>query len=452
LTRPADDAQGPRPLAAVVVALALALGLVAVTCSTANDAPPRAPVASAAPVVELAPSARASASALVVVDAGVDAAAEAPIAVTGELGHFYAALRGLEQKTRAEHVRVEWLGDSHGASDFWSGRLRTALQKRFGDGGPGFVHLGYRAYRHEGVKMTVEGKWKSNPRGPSTILKTGDGVFGLGGMLWSSEDGAAHAVVALDDPALTGKVSWDLCYKLFGRDDGLAVTATGGARTLLRAKNADELHKVRHVGFTTTGAGAQIGVTPAGGHPELCGVVVEADAAAQPGVVLDTLAINGARMATPLAWEESSFAAELARRAPSLVVLEFGTNEAGDVNVKPAAYAAHLTKVMARIRRVVADVDCLVLAPTDRADAEERTPLVRDALRDGAAANGCAFFDTYAVMGGKGSIDAWRGETPPRAAKDGIHLTFRGYHEVGDKLVAQILAGYDGRTPGAAPP
>jgi lysophospholipase L1-like esterase len=227
----------------------------------------------------------------------------------------------------------------------------------------------------------------------------------------------------------------------------LSVVALGGGKTRVRAKHADELHRVRHVGFTTTGGGATLGVTTAGGNPELCGVVAETDPAAQPGVVLDTLGINGARMATPLAWEEASWSAELVRRAPSLIILQFGTNESGDIAVKPRAYADHLARVMARARRALPDVDCMVVAPTDRADTVERTPLVRDALKEGAKVTGCAFFDTYAAMGGKGSIEAWRRETPPRAAKDGIHLTYRGYHDVGDKLVLQILTSYDASKP-----
>src|SRR6185436_457947 len=50
------------------------------------------------------------------------------------------------------------------------------------------------------------------------------------------------------------------------------------------------------------------------GAPELCGVVIEAEPKTQPGVGLDTLGINGARLTTPLAWNEASWTSELARR------------------------------------------------------------------------------------------------------------------------------------------
>ncbi|HKX39416.1 MAG TPA: hypothetical protein VJN20_12230, partial [Burkholderiales bacterium] len=61
----------------------------------------------------------------------------------GPLANFYDALSALDRGERKEHVRIAWLGDSHAQADFWTGYLRRALQKRFGNGGPGFVHLGY---------------------------------------------------------------------------------------------------------------------------------------------------------------------------------------------------------------------------------------------------------------------------------------------------------------------
>ena len=352
--------------------------------------------------------------------------------------HLFATLRDLEQGRRKDHVRILWLGDSHGASDFWSGALRTVLQKRFGHGGPGFVHLGYLGYRHDGVKMGAEGKWKMRPRGPATTLVTGDGVFGLGGILFSADSGGTRAQLAVTDAALTGKLRWDVCYRLNGPNDQVAVAVTGTPPFVLKASAEEPPGALRHT-ILTSEAGATLSVSPIAGAPELCGAVVEADPSARRGVVLDTLGINGARLGTPLAWSEAAWAAELSRRAPALVVLEYGTNESGDFSVAPAIYAKHLANVVARLRRVSLDVDCLALAPTDRHDTPDRTPLVRDAIRDAAKANGCGFWDTYETMGGRGSIGAWGRENPPRAARDGVHLTSRGYRELGLKLGDEIM-------------
>ena len=45
--------------------------------------------------------------------------------------------------------------------------------------------------------------------------------------------------------------------------------------------------------------------------------------AAQAGVVVDTLGINGAQIFTPLRWSESCFAEHLAHAAPDLVILAY---------------------------------------------------------------------------------------------------------------------------------
>jgi lysophospholipase L1-like esterase len=123
-------------------------------------------------------------------------------------------------------------------------------------------------------------------------------------------------------------------------------------------------------------------------------------------------------------------------------VLEYGTNESGDAVIRPDLYVSNLRKLMARVHAAAPDCDCLVLAPTDRADTLERTPLVRDALQEAAKASGCGFWDTYKLMGGKGSIVAWHQEKPPRAGGDGVHLTQRGYKDLGDWLAKDVLSGY----------
>lgn len=338
-------------------------------------------------------------------------------------------------------MRVAWLGDSHGAADFWSGTLRSALQKRFGSGGVGFVNVGSKSYRHDAVTMDVKGTWKISPKGPSTTLVTGDGVFGLSGMLLTGVDDNPRATLTITESPLPPSLRWDLCYRLNGKSDEIRVTLPGMKDRTLRVSPSEPVGALLHAELMGSGDPA-LSVTPTAGFPSLCGVVVESDPKVQPGVVLDTLGINGARLATPLAWNEASWVSEMTRRAPSLVILEYGTNESGDHSIKPASYLANLGKVMARVRKASPSCDCLVLAPTDRADTREKTPLVRDALAAAAKAEGCRFWDTYETMGGKGSILAWHAEKPTKAAGDGVHLNARGYRDLGEKLAAAILAGY----------
>jgi lysophospholipase L1-like esterase len=402
----------------------------ALTPSSTSDA--GAPAASAPPAASSAAEGATSTA----------SAGPLPRPAGHELDNFYAALRTLDRHARQSHVRVAWLGDSHGAADMWSGPLRAALQAKFGDGGPGFVHVGYKSYRHENIRNETRGRWATHPRGPATAVRTGDGVFGLGGVLLAGSADDPHVALTVTDAALPSTLTWDLCYKLAAAGDELSVGLTGQPDRVVKAAAGEAVGVLRHLALTSSGASPTLKVMPRAGQPFLCGVTIETDPKAQPGVVLDTLGINGARLITPLAWTEGAWVAELARRQPALVVLEYGTNESGDLTIHAEAFRDHLRALLARVRAASPAADCMVLAPTDRADTEDRTPLVRDALREAARDSACFFWDTYETMGGRGSIGRWRDETPPRAARDGVHLTARGYKELGEKLSEAVLGGY----------
>ena len=179
------------------------------------------------------------------------------------------------------------------------------------------------------------------------------------------------------------------------------------------------------------------------GATQLCGAVVESEfepAGAGPGVVVDTLAINGARVGTALAWDRDTWSTEVARRSPALVIIEYGTNEAGDPSPPYEAVGKQLGELVDRIRTAAPGADCLVVSPTDRADAEERTSAMRDAMRSAAASNGCAWFDAWELLGGRGATTRLSKEEPPRAQPDGVHLTPRGYRALGDALYEAIVA------------
>jgi lysophospholipase L1-like esterase len=250
------------------------------------------------------------------------------------------------------------------------------------------------------------------------------------------------ATLTVTDAAMPPALAWDFCFKPTEPHDEVTLSLSGTSDRVLKPARGELLGTLRHVTFASTGASPTLKVKPSGGQPGLCGVTIETDPRTQPGVVLDTLGINGARLTTPLAWDEAAWVAELARRPPLLTVIEYGTNEASDHTIVADRYVDNLRKVMARVHKASPGCDCLVLGPTDRNDTPERTPMVRDALRKAAQASGCRFWDTYEVMGGQGSIARWRIESPPRAGPDGVHLHPRGYKYLGDLLAKDVLAGY----------
>jgi lysophospholipase L1-like esterase len=419
---------------AALVALA---ALAACTAGPVNEAPPTAhpkpapsaPVPVPVPVPEKAPPPTEPAP------------QPQPAKHEGPLAHFYDALAELESHTRNDHLRILWLGDSHAQADFWPDALRRALQTRFGNGGPGFLHVGMDAYRHAGVHFELEGSWRMRPKKPSTTLAWSDGAFGLGGILNAGWQGKRIATVELTDERLAGKkLVYDLCYKPGTADDKFTfeLRAPTGPTTETFPEGAPQLGVLEH--HVLHGDALQLALSPSAGRPDFCGLVIETDPADGAGVVLDNLGINGARYATALAWNEASWATEVRRRQPELFIFEYGGNEASDVASNTAHYEKTALDLIARAQRIRPEASCLVVGPSDRVDAEDRIPPIVDVLREAATLRGCAFFDTWAVMGGKGSLRIWR--DADKAADDGIHLKPKGYAELGALFVAEVMAGY----------
>ncbi len=394
--------------------------------------------ASASAIPSAPPQVSASASPLPSPPPQAGEGAPLPQPHTGPLATFYDALRDLEHGRRKDHVRIAWLGDSHAQADFWTGGVRAALQSRFGDGGPGFVHLGMEQYRHGGMEVQLQGHWRMRPKKPSNTTPWGDGAFGLGGILHGGFAGDPLAVLTVKDETLAGKkLRFDVCYKNGTARDKFTLEV-GGVSETIAATNADVavLHHLAREAQDPQRVAAHV----LDGMPDFCGVVIETDPAAGAGVVVDTLGINGARYATALTWNEKAWAAEVARRPPELFVFEYGGNEASDAVVTPAKYAADAKELIARAKRIRPDASCLVIGPSDRADAESRIPPIVEAMNGVANESGCMFWNTWAVMGGKGSLAKWRDEK--KAAADGIHLVPKGYAEIAALLLQDVMAGY----------
>jgi hypothetical protein len=330
------------------------------------------------------------------------------------LARFRAALEGLGSGRRTEPVRVLWLGDSHTAADFLPDALRSALAARYGDGGPGFLSVGRANYRHADAKVTRDGWWKTFPRRPSLWVKQDDGVFGLSGIRTVPGNDKSRAALNVPRAIGQGPLRWDLAYRLPSRRSKFRLSTGEGPPRSVDARTC-ETGKVQHLVWETTQS-TGITVDRAVLAPELLGVVVER---VKPGVVVDTLGINGARIATPLAWDKSAWLEEIRRRRPALVVAAYGTNEVGD-NVAPWRYQEHVEALITRVREGAPDADCVVIGPTDRLDSAwvpiPRTREIDSVERKAAERLGCWYVSALDVMAQSGGYRRWSALLPPLAA------------------------------------
>lgn len=352
------------------------------------------------------------------------------------LSRFHALLAALEKKQQKAPVRILFFGDSHTASDHLTGSLRRELARRYGVGGPGYLVLGNKAARHTAAKVDVYGKFRVEPDVPALGSRQSDGVFGLAG-LRATPHGALEWTSATPHPnTLRGQARWEIAYRL---PEGASFRLTLGKNPPehIGPKTESSGSTIRHI-VREAPSDAKLEIGKASGAPQLFGASVESS---EPGVVVDMLGINGARVATALAWDEPTFEAEVALRRPALVAIAYGTNEAFDAR-PPNRLEERIKELISRLRKGAPDADCLVVGPPDApGDDNGSRGRVREveSIEERAAADvGCAFFSERAAMGGDGSYSRWAKESPPLAAPDGIHLTTRGYEELGRQIAKAI--------------
>jgi len=442
---PSADASGLTSWGSLLVGLGSAA--LVITCGGAASS------GAVAPTPPQSVPAVASSSPAVVPDG--TAPASAPRA---PLSRFGAALEELRAAKSQRAVRVLWLGDSHAAADYWPDVVRRSLQERWGDGGPGAVPLVARGYRHSGLSVDVDSNWKLEPAAPSSRVKALDGRFGLGGVrLVPLRAGARLSVTlshpkgsapAADKPSLAvspgaataeeGMVRWTVVAAAGATGARLDLQAGAEQGTLtLEAPGAGGVASPQ-VQELTAPRGEPFHLTSRQGDAQVLGVYAEYQT---PGVVLDTLGVNGARLATLRAWDEDTFVELLSQRAPSLVLFVYGTNEVYDID-DVSRFGRDLEDVMRRVRRALPEVDCAVLGVPDvgrgGAAASQRAGELADVQRQSAEAQGCAFFDTFDAMGGPDAFETWAAAEPALATKDGVHFASAGYRRLG-QLTQQWL-------------
>jgi lysophospholipase L1-like esterase len=363
------------------------------------------------------------------------------------LPNFYASLQQLASGQRQRHVRVLWFGDSHTAADFWTDAVRQPLQGRFGAGGAGLVLLGLKRYRHGLAKLSRSGDWRVIPRSPAATQPHPEGFLGLAGVGAVPTSADASARIELNGALgwAQGKLRWELLYRLPKATSSFGVRSGEAPQHTVRAGQG----QLRPSGLASLVLESQshpfLTLDDFVDEPELFGVIVEGET---PGLVIDTLGINGARAATPLAWNADAWVEEVKAREPALIVLSYGTNEVGDVEAVNV-YGVHYAALIDRLRAAAPDADCLIAGPTDRVRrdwiTDPRVVAIDEAQRQIAGELGCAFFSTLDAMGGQGSLRRWAFGNPQYARRDRVHLLPRGYRKLGQTMADQLLVSYGTR-------
>jgi hypothetical protein len=355
------------------------------------------------------------------------------------LAPFFAELKSLEAAPRSSEVRILQFGDSHTAADLFTEDLRTLFQDRFGDGGAGFSLPGrpFAGYRIHGTTRAMSGGWFALG---TRLADIGDGMVGMGGV--SMQTDRAGEWVSLDASASSLRVQYLL-------QSGGGQIAIYDGETLLKT--------ISTAADATSAAVFTAALTPGNHHVEvrtldeapvrLLGLVTENAG----GTTYEAMGINGAEASLFLRWNLAIAQPLMLDRPPSLIVLDYGTNEASDRNWSEQGYSVMFSNVILRCHQLAPKVPILVLGPPDRAirvgrgrhagfqefDGVDRIIAAQRAV---CRKQGCAFWDQRRRMGGFGAMRDWT--AVGWAQPDHTHFSVDGYTELAAALFSDIVRQY----------
>lgn len=366
----------------------------------------------------------------------VSTAASLPIENAGTLIPFFEQLYRHQKGDIPGPLRILHYGDSHTAADEWTGDLRNRFQEKFGDGGSGYSLIGrpYAGYRRFDVRSGSTRGWHTE----GLVGKTpGDGIYGLGGISMSTSLPRESVYLMAD-----------------GQQFELFYLQQPGGGAIQIYDNGTPVERISTEGTPAPGYYHYEGVP--GQHKfevetldrapvRLFGWVAENSR----GVTYEELGINGATATTPLAWDPETIRSNIERRNPALIVLAYGTNEAGRKDWTVDTYRDTFVDLIGRFRKAAPTATILIIGPPDRYIRTrtkgwvpmDNIDMIVEAQHQAAAATGCAFWDLRAKMGGKGAMREW--VLAGMAQADYVHFTGPGYRMIGDAVFRDLMGQYD---------
>ncbi len=356
---------------------------------------------------------------------------------------FYRALAATAQRLPGATTRIVYHGDSIVASDYVTGTLRRAFQSEFGDGGHGFVLMAdaWPSYFHNDVyRLSTRGFEVSRVVGPFTR----DGLYGLGGVSFVASTGVRARFGTAEKGDYGRRVSrFEVRYLEYPGGGDLAVLLDGAPYTTVSANGDVPVAKSLQV--TTTDGAHQLEVFTQRGQTRTFGVVMERET---PGVVVDAIGIQGARIRFLDKQDDEHWAEQLRSRQPHLLAFQFGGNESADGFAYPMSeYHATMAAVLRQAKAAVPEAGCLVLATIDQGKKEGNVvitrPIIPHIVREQEAVArevGCAFWNTYEAMGGFGAMAVWSKRGLGQA--DLAHPSGWGAQVLGNWLYAALMHGY----------
>ncbi|WP_288005496.1 GDSL-type esterase/lipase family protein [Thermonema sp.] len=352
--------------------------------------------------------------------------------------HFIQALDSLIQY-RNRPVRILHFGDSHIQADFFPHRLRQQLQQNplLGNAGRGYFFPA-RLAGAGADPLNIPGQYYFGTwHGCRSIISKDSCQCGIAGMNALTFQAMAGYTFALDS-AYAGCRRIKVYYDTQSDSTFYPLLWAG-----MRWHMPRRIHRRGYAEFVVDApAPYTLGfqrLRLAQRYFRLQGIVIENDAA---GILYHSAGLNGATVSSYLRC--SQLAVQIAALQPDLVIVSLGTNDAYRQYFDDRRFKEQYRELIRQIRRAVPRCSILLTTPGDcyfqRRHPNPHIATAVQRLKELAQEEDLLLWDWFAVMGGKGSIYAWK--QAGLANPDLVHLLQPGYELQANLLYSALMQLY----------
>ncbi|SET07284.1 SGNH/GDSL hydrolase family protein [Thorsellia anophelis] len=335
-------------------------------------------------------------------------------------------------------VHILQLGDSHTAADVFTGKVRTILQTKYGDGGIGFIPAAdIKGIRSNLVTIeTNNSKWEI-----LTSRKEQSSIFPLGGYQVNTQNQSGNIQIKPRKNYVSKINKYEMSILYHSSTDNTIIVNRNKLTIDGKSRNWAWSPFVSNLSLPI-----QLDVNQSK-NLSIGGIFLASEK--QNGVVLSTLGINGA---TAMFWDKwhTSWYNSLKEISPQMVILAYGTNEAYDATLDLNQYKIDLNARIQKLKSLLPNTAFLLIGPPDsmkikgpmastqcHSQYANHLAAIIEIQKQVAKKNQIMFWDWQAAMGGPCSIQKW--VSKQLAKDDMVHLTAEGYEMSAKSFSADLI-------------
>jgi lysophospholipase L1-like esterase len=373
------------------------------------------------------------------------------------LDRFFAVLANI--KNEKSVVRIMHYGDSQIETDRITDYLRYKLQSQFGGSGPGLVEA-VKAFDFQSPMIhTISGNWKRYTvygRRDTIVKHNRYGMLGhfsrftppindtikpfienqalMPGKLLNY----ASLVINQSPYSFQTTKVFNKCKLFYGYNQSDVKVKVYADENLISEDvlPAIEDYTIKTWTFATTPQSIKFEFEGED-SPDIYGLSFEGNS----GINVDNIGMRGAGGTNFTQMDLNMLSRMYQQLNTKLLILQFGGNIVPGMKDNYDFYRKGFSKQLRVLKKIAPDISIIVIGLADMSMKEGDTyitypniPLIRNALKQAAFENDCAYWDMYEAMGGENSMPSWVFHDPPLGEKDFTHFT-----PVGARYIAKMF-------------